>query len=62
MKMINYRQKSPGPGVSLEDLKPQKVAKQTKVQRATCLKRAVLIVNREQLPGDASSDRHNRED
>jgi hypothetical protein len=47
MKMINYRQKSPGPGVSLEDFKPQKMARQAKVQRATCLKRAVLIVNRD---------------
>jgi hypothetical protein len=48
MKMINYRQKSPGPGVSLEDFKSQKkMARQAKVQRATCLKRAVLIVNRD---------------
>jgi hypothetical protein len=47
MKMINYRQKSPGPGVSLEDFKSHRMARQGKVQRATCLKRAVLIVNRD---------------
>ena len=45
--MINYRQKSPGPGVSLEEVKPNNRARQAKGQRATYLKRAVLIVNRE---------------